>query len=633
MKRTTAVHVFGWLTLMPALACADSISVSNGADFQAALNRARPGDTIVLEAGATYFSQTGFRLPYIPPVTNTDADTITITTSNLAGISPAGARINPAVHAAAMPKLVSGGGNNVIEADPRAHHWRFVGIEFTTDGQHDAASLVSLGPYVPLADRYQMTGIKFDRCFLHPAEISGTNLSTPVETSLSKALMANVSAFELTNSYVVGGSAVEKFSKATGSGMAFLSDTGPGPLLVQNNYLEAFYSPLFLGGADGDAVPEHTATIAPGATMNTAVLSTVKDLDVGDYVAFQIRPFNSGIQYGSWGVGRVTGLSGLTVSFEPLSNPNYQGFPLPPMAGGQAQWEGAVLHDVTVRQNTIVAARNGLKYLWPSQGRFPKSWFEIKAGVNLTIEGNLFRSDIPTNVAFYPQNQNGGFPWVEVSNVAFINNRLINAEGCFGVTLLSNYGVQQDRSKNYLIHNNLCEGALPQDIPGQTDGSRMVRAVHHGQNIRITHNTVLNTGQVGYVGPPAVPGLVITDNIVRNGEYGWNCESPSGGGGTGGSACYSSATLTRNVIIDNRSAAAKAYSLPYPSGNWYPSTDTQVGWVDLSSGNYRLSPSSPYRGQGTNHADPGVDMDQLEAAMGGLAFSQPRPPQNVRATP
>ncbi|HVG20884.1 MAG TPA: hypothetical protein VNI02_17685, partial [Blastocatellia bacterium] len=42
----------------------NTITVPAGGDFQAALNGARPGDTIVLQAGATYItSSDGFVLP------------------------------------------------------------------------------------------------------------------------------------------------------------------------------------------------------------------------------------------------------------------------------------------------------------------------------------------------------------------------------------------------------------------------------------------------------------------------------------------------------------------------------------------------------------------------------------------
>ncbi|MBA3716416.1 MAG: hypothetical protein H0W76_28845, partial [Pyrinomonadaceae bacterium] len=69
----------------------NTISVKAGGDFQKALNAARPGDTIVLQAGASYTGS--FRLPY-KPGTNTDADWITIRTSAPdSSLPPAGTRV------------------------------------------------------------------------------------------------------------------------------------------------------------------------------------------------------------------------------------------------------------------------------------------------------------------------------------------------------------------------------------------------------------------------------------------------------------------------------------------------------------------------------------------------------------
>ena len=81
------------------------ITLKAGDDLQAALRSAKFGDTIVLQAGAT------FRGPLILPFkgagSGTDADYITIRTSDLGGIPQDAERIKPAVHARAMPKIVA----------------------------------------------------------------------------------------------------------------------------------------------------------------------------------------------------------------------------------------------------------------------------------------------------------------------------------------------------------------------------------------------------------------------------------------------------------------------------------------------------------------------------------------------
>jgi hypothetical protein len=54
----------------------------------------------------------------------------------------------------------------------------------------------------------------------------------------------------------------------------------------------------------------------------------------------------------------------------------------------------------------------------------------------------------------------------------------------------------------------------------------------------------------------------------------------------------------------------------YP-GNFFPETDAEVGFVDLSRGNYRLVPASPYKNAATDGKDPGAAIDALEAATAG----------------
>lgn len=66
---------------------ASVLTVPSGGDFQAALNAAQPGDTIVLQAGATYVGS--FTLPV-----KSGTEYITVQTSALAGL-PDGVRVGP----------------------------------------------------------------------------------------------------------------------------------------------------------------------------------------------------------------------------------------------------------------------------------------------------------------------------------------------------------------------------------------------------------------------------------------------------------------------------------------------------------------------------------------------------------
>src|SRR5690349_20345746 len=86
------------------------IDVPAGGNFQAALQGAKPGDLIVLQAGAVY------RGPFVLPRKTGDG-WITIQSSAAAGALPgAGTRVSP-TDAAAMPALESGSEAVIRNAD------------------------------------------------------------------------------------------------------------------------------------------------------------------------------------------------------------------------------------------------------------------------------------------------------------------------------------------------------------------------------------------------------------------------------------------------------------------------------------------------------------------------------------
>ena len=53
----------------------------------------------------------------------------------------------------------------------------------------------------------------------------------------------------------------------------------------------------------------------------------------------------------------------------------------------------------------------------------------------------------------------------------------------------------------------------------------------------------------------------------------------------------------------------------YPGRNFAPGSLADVGFVDPARGDYRLADGSRYKKAGTEGKDPGVDMDELAAAL------------------
>jgi hypothetical protein len=206
-------------------------TVGAGAGLQQALDAAQPGDTILLEAGATFVG------PFTLPFKQGDA-WITIQSSALAGL-PDGRRVSPA-DSSLMPKIVSpaaaGRGTFAMNTAPGAHHYRFVGIEFTLENAGATTfELITLGSYDAAQDTLEEVPhhLVFDRCYVHG--LPGVYLK--------RGVTLNSAATDILNSYVSECHALGQDSQAVGGW------NGPGPFRIVNNYLEGAGENLMFGGA------------------------------------------------------------------------------------------------------------------------------------------------------------------------------------------------------------------------------------------------------------------------------------------------------------------------------------------------------------------------------------------------
>ncbi|HEY0462289.1 MAG TPA: right-handed parallel beta-helix repeat-containing protein [Pyrinomonadaceae bacterium] len=203
-----------------------TIMVRAGGDFQSALERARPGDTIILQAGASFTGN--FVLP-----NKTGAEFITIQSSELARLPKDGVRVSPS-DAALMPKILSAGeGRPAIQTAAGAHNYRFAGIEFAPAGADYVYNLVALGTDSQKAEEMPK-GFEIDRCFIHPNGRGKTR----------RGIMLNSADTVIKNSYISG------FAYREEETQAIAGWNGSGGYRIVNNYLEAGAENIIIGGSD-----------------------------------------------------------------------------------------------------------------------------------------------------------------------------------------------------------------------------------------------------------------------------------------------------------------------------------------------------------------------------------------------
>ena len=200
-----------------------------GGNLQAALNAAQPGDLILLEAGATF---TG---PFVLPAKGGSAD-ITVRSSAADSALPAsGLRISPAF-ATLLPKIRATSAGPAMRTAAGASYWRLQFLEFLPSSATSSASLVEFGSTGSSQSTLASVPhhLTLDRCYLHGDPGYGQRRGLALNSADS----------------TVSGSYFADFKQANQDTQAIMGWNGPGPFLIENNYIEAAAENVMFGGND-----------------------------------------------------------------------------------------------------------------------------------------------------------------------------------------------------------------------------------------------------------------------------------------------------------------------------------------------------------------------------------------------
>jgi hypothetical protein len=536
-----------------------TIAVSAGGDLQAALNNASCGDTIALQAGATFHGKYVF-----PAKACDDNHWIIVRTSAPDSALPAeGQRLTPCyAGVASLPGrpaypcsnaqnvlarlLLDLNGDGAIRLADGANHYRILGLELTRPvGMPRGAKLImALG----VADH-----IVLDRSWLH-----GTiHDETHAGISLSGVAYAAVidSYFNDLKCISIVGTCTDAHAVSGG-----VSNSHDGPFLIQNNFLEASGEAVMFGGGAATATPTDIQILnnhfwkpwqwmpgnpnfVGGPDGHAFIVKNHFELKNAVRVLVEAN-----LMENSWGGFSQTG-PGIV-----LTPKNSYGL-----------CPTCQVTDVTIRYVHISHGGSGIQMATALSGD-GVTGFPALAGTRWSLHDVLI-DDLSKKYV-------GGGAAFEVMNT-WPQNALTNVT-------INHITAFPDPSSHLLVIGNINYTTT------------------HMYGFVFTNNLVL-TGQYPVWNSGGSTSCAIQDVPITTIH-----------------TCFTTYTFSNNALIGTPSAFP---SSKWPSPNMFPASVTDVGFMNYNNangGNYELQSTSIYKDKGTDGKDLGADIAGLNAALANV---------------
>jgi hypothetical protein len=538
------------------------IAVAQGGDFQSALNSAKCGDTITLQAGAVYTGN--FK---VPAQNCDDAHWIIIRTSAAdSSLPPEGTRISPcyagvsslpgrpALNCTATKTVMAKVQSSAMATGPLtlqngANHYRFIGLEIT----RTPATGVVYNLVVREANA-SVDHVVFDRSWLH---------GTAQDETERGVMLSGITYAAVVDSYFSDFHCTSKTGSCTDAQAIAggIGDQTSGPYKIVDNFLEASGECILFGGG--------AATITP------------TDIEIRRNHMFKPMTWMKGQP------GYVGGTDGNPFIVKNLFE----------LKSGQR-----VLFEANILENT-----------W---GGFSQAG----AAVLLTPKNQAMSG---TNVCPVCQVTDVTIRYVTISHVggAFVLGNGLSSNG--GAALAGErYSIHDVTADDINATKYNGYGTFAQVSMGP--GAPLLQFVTINHVTAFQPQVMLNLGDNTTVNPP-MTNFVYTNNLVNAGTSPTqttgggtaNCaynSTPTVSLRT----CFQPYTFSNNAIIASPSNYPPSR---YPAGNYFPATASAVGFVNYNNGiggDYHLKSSSPYKNAGTDGKDLGADMNALDAAIAGV---------------
>jgi hypothetical protein len=543
------------------------INVNSGGDLQGALNGASCGETIQLQAGATF---TGI---FKVPAKNCDINHwIIIRTSTPDSALPAeGQRATPCYAGVAsltgrpqytcsnaqnlMAKVqVQTQGDGPFQLVNGANFYRFVGLEITRPASVTNSARLITGQGT--ADH-----IIVDRSWLHGAPQAETR------NGLALDGMTNVAVVDsyFSDFHCISGTGTCTDAHAISGGN---SDTQDGPFKIQDNFLEASGEAILFGGGPATYTPADIQILdnhfwkpwqwMPGnpnfvGAPDGHPFIVKNHLELKNATRVQIE---ANLMENNWGGFSQTG-------YGILLTPRNQ-----PTKGGKGPYVCPICQvtDITIRYVHVSHAGGGIQMA--------------------TVE------DLPGGGHGLPAL--AGERW-SIHDV-----------------------VLDDLSKKYVGG-----GTAFEMVNGWQKNPLNTVTINHVTAFPDANAHMMIFGNPK--GNAAMFGLVFTNNVVITGQFPvWDADGGSGDCAqsdvpvTTISTCFSSYTFNYNALVTAPPAFPPS---KWPSVNLFAQTVPDVQFMTFNNGNngnYELQQSSPYKGKGNDGKDLGADIVGLNAALANV---------------
>lgn len=538
-----------------------TISVKAGESFQAALNSARCGDTIHLQAGATF---TGlFTFPnkgcddshWIIVRTSSDNSLLPQEGSRLtpcyAGVSslPGRPALNCASTRNVLAKLVvnRGGTSGPIIFAPGANHYRLIGLELTR-----TAGIGLVYALATPASGAVTNKIIYDRLWLHGTAHDETTRGIELGGGTNVSV---INSFFTDFHCVSGGHCSDSQTIHGGVG-----NHPMGPYKIVNNFLEASGENIMFGGGWATYTPadieiRRNHIFKPltwmkgqpgyvgGANGNPFIVKNLFELKNAQRVLL-----DGNIMEYVWGGFSQVGFAILLTPKNP---------------GSSSPCSICNVTDVTIRYSYIAHMASGMQLANAASdsGALPKDGgrYSIHDVVFDDINGTKYRG----NDQFMQVSTSTHAPVLHDVRIAHTTAFPKRSSFMVGDVLPAN-----PRMPNFVFTNSIINaGSYP----------------------------VWSTGTGGDLNCAAQNSPLVTFN-----------------------ACFSPYGLSSNAVV---AAPGSWPPSTWPTHNYFPTTLSEVEFVNYNGGdggNYQLQSSSPYKNAATDGKDLGADMPSIRSAISGV---------------